>query len=154
MVLITHPNNPTTTVFRREAVEALCRFVVKHDLVLAIIQAFQDRIYDGIEFVHPATLPGMWERMLTVCSISKGLGLSGLRIGYIYANDVIMDTLYGGVLNVLGVPCTLSSTMRLQHFGIRNIYAATMPGLNAAVRHTRRSMIARVFRCAPPRAAS
>lgn len=109
MVLISHPNNPTTTVFRREHVEALCRFIVENDLILVCDQAFQDHIFDGIEFVHPATLPGMWERTLTVCSISKGIGLSGFRIGYIYADDVIMDTLYGGAVNVLGAPCTLSS---------------------------------------------
>lgn len=109
MVLISHPNNPTTTVFRRESMEALCQFIVENDLILVSDQAFQDHIFDGIEFVHPATLPGMWERTLTVCSISKGIGLSGFRIGYIYANDVIMDTLYGGAVNVLGAPCTLSS---------------------------------------------
>lgn len=109
MVLITHPNNPTTTVFRREAMEELCRFIVENDLILVSDQAFQDHIFDGIEFVHPAALPGMWERTLTVCSISKGIGLSGFRIGYIYADDAIMDTLYGGAVNVLGAPCTLSS---------------------------------------------
>ena len=109
MVLISHPNNPTTTVFRREAMEALCRFIVENDLVLVSDQAFQDHIFDGIEFVHPATLPGMWERTVTVCSISKGIGLSGFRIGYIYACDQIMDVLYGGAVNVLGAPCTLSS---------------------------------------------
>ncbi len=109
MVLISHPNNPTTTVFRREGIEALCRFIVDNDLILVSDQAFQDHIYDGIEFVHPCTLPGMWERTLTVCSISKGLGLSGLRIGYIYADDHIMDVLYGGAVNVLGASCTLSS---------------------------------------------
>ena len=109
MVLISHPNNPTTTVFRREAMEALCRFIVEHDLILVSDQAFQDHIYDDIEFVHPATLPGMWERTVTVCSISKGLGLSGFRIGYLYAEEHIMDVLYGGAVNVLGAPCTLSS---------------------------------------------
>ena len=109
MVLITNPNNPTTTVFRRESIEALCEFVKKHDLILVSDQAFEDHIYDGIEFVSPATLPGMWERTLTVCSISKGLGLSGLRVGYIYANDEIMDVLYGGAVNVLGATSTLGS---------------------------------------------
>lgn len=109
MVLITHPNNPTTTVFRKENLELLCQFIVKHDLILVSDQAFQDHIYDGIEFVHPSTLRGMWERTITVCSISKGIGLSGFRIGYLYANDCIMDTLYGGAVNVLGAPCTLSS---------------------------------------------
>lgn len=109
MVLITHPNNPTTTVFRRKSIETLCEFIIKNDLVLVSDQAFEDHIYDGIEFVHPSTLPGMWERTLTVCSISKGIGLSGFRIGYIYANDKIMDVLYGGAVNVLGAPATITS---------------------------------------------
>ncbi|NMD37536.1 MAG: pyridoxal phosphate-dependent aminotransferase [Christensenellaceae bacterium] len=109
MVLISHPNNPTTTVFRRESIEALCEFVIKHDLILVSDQAFQDHIYDGIEFVHPATLPGMWERTLTVCSISKGIGLSGFRIGYVYTDDVIMDVLYGAAVNVIGASSTLST---------------------------------------------
>ncbi|MEG0179395.1 MAG: pyridoxal phosphate-dependent aminotransferase [Oscillospiraceae bacterium] len=109
MVLLTHPNNPTTTVFRREGLEALCRFIVKNDLILISDQAFEDHIYDDIEFVAPCTLPGMWERTVTVCSISKGIGLSGFRIGYLYADDHIMDVYYGGAVNVLGASCTLSS---------------------------------------------
>ena len=109
MVLITHPNNPTTTVFRREAIEALCDFVKKHDLVLVSDQAFEDHIFDGIEFVHPATIDGMWERTVTVCSISKGIGLSGFRIGYVYADDSLMDVYYGGAVNILGASSTASS---------------------------------------------
>ena len=109
MVVITHPNNPTTTIFRRESIEKLCEFIVKNDLILVCDQAFEDHIYDDIEFVWPCTLPGMWERTLTVCSISKGLGFSGFRIGYIYANDRIMDVLYGGAVNVLGAANTLAS---------------------------------------------
>lgn len=109
MLLLCHPNNPTTTVLRRDDLEAICQFVIDHDLILVCDQAFEDHIYDGIEFVTPATLDGMWERTLTVCSISKGFGLSGFRIGYIYANDYIMDVLYGGAVNVLGAPATITS---------------------------------------------
>jgi len=109
MLLITHPNNPTTTVFRRDSITGLCGFVKDNDLVLVSDQAFEDHIFDDIEFVHPAALPGMWERTLTVCSVSKGLGLSGFRIGYIYAQDEIMDVLYGGAVNVLGAASTITS---------------------------------------------
>jgi len=109
MVLITHPNNPTTTVFRRDSIEKLCKFIIDNDLVLVSDQAFEDHIFDDIEFVHPCTIPGMWERTLTVCSISKGIGLSGFRVGYIYANDMIMDVLYGGAVNVLGATATITS---------------------------------------------
>ena len=40
-------------------------------------------------------LDGMFEHTVTVCSISKGMGLSGYRVGYIMASDVIMDVMYG-----------------------------------------------------------
>lgn len=108
MVLMSHPNNPTGTVFRRENLEELCTFIVKHDLILVCDQAFEDHIFDGIEFVSPATLPGMWERTVTVFSLSKGYGLSGLRVGYIVADDRIMDVLYGAAVNVLGATNTAS----------------------------------------------
>lgn len=109
MVLITHPSNPTTTVFRKESIEALSKFIIDNDLILITDQAFEDHIYDDIKFVHPCTLPGMWDRTITVCSISKGIGLSGFRIGYIYATDKIMDIYYGGAVNVLGAATTITS---------------------------------------------
>ena len=51
----------------------------------------------------------MWERTVTVCSLSKGYGLSGYRMGYIYADDHIMDTFYGAAVNIQGAPCTIST---------------------------------------------
>lgn len=106
MVLLTNPNNPTTTVFTRDELTVLARLIVEHDLVCVCDQAFEDSIFDGREMVSIATLPGMWERTLTVCSISKGMGLSGFRVGYIIADDVIMDVLFGAAVNVLGATGT------------------------------------------------
>ena len=102
MVLITHPSNPTGVVYRRENLEKLAEFIVKNDLVLVCDQAFEDHIFDDIEFVSPASLPGMWERTVTVFSVSKGYGLSGYRIGYLVADDHIMDVFYGCGVNILG----------------------------------------------------
>ena len=114
MVAICQPNNPTTTVYRRETLEALAEFGSRNDLILLCDQAFEDHIYTDaagreIEFLQPATLPGMWKRSVTVCSVSKGLGLSGFRIGYIYGDDALMDVLYGGAVNVLGTAATITS---------------------------------------------
>lgn len=116
MVLITHPNNPTATVFRRSSLEALAEFVIRHDLILVVDQAFEDMIFDDVEFVSPASLPGMWERTVTVCSISKGMGLSGLRVGYIVACDTFMDVYYGGAVNVLGATNTASQLAAIAAF--------------------------------------
>jgi aspartate/methionine/tyrosine aminotransferase len=106
MVVLTHPSNPTGTVIRRERLEALRDLVVEHDLLLVCDQAFEDFVFDGIELVTPAALPGMWERTLTVCSMSKGHGLSGLRVGYVVGPDRLMDGLYGTAVNVVGASNT------------------------------------------------
>lgn len=116
MVLISHPNNPTTTVFTPEDLQALSEFVIRHDLVLVCDQAFEDIIYDGRPFVTPASLPGMWERTVTVFSISKGLGMSGLRVGYIVADDHIMDVYYGCAVNVIGATNTAAQAGAIAAF--------------------------------------
>ena len=80
-VILTNPNNPTTTVFRRAFLEQLAAFAIEHDLICIVDQAFEDSVFDDVEFVTLASLPGMFERTVTVFSISKGMALSGLRVG-------------------------------------------------------------------------
>lgn len=107
MVLLTHPNNPTTTVYNRESLEKLRDFIVENDLVLVVDQAFEDFTYDN-EMITPASMDGMFERTVTVFSFSKGMGLSGLRVGYIVTDDHIMDTMFANAVGVIGATSTSS----------------------------------------------
>lgn len=116
MVLLTNPNNPTTTVFLREDLEKLAEFICRNDLVCMADQAFESTIFDGREMISIATLPGMEERTVSVFSISKGMGLSGFRVGYLVACDTIMDVLFGGAVNVLGATSTLSQLVAIEAF--------------------------------------
>jgi len=106
MVILTQPNNPTTTVYRRECLEQLAQFVIENNLILVVDYAFEDMIYDGIELFDISRIEGMWERTLSVHSISKGMALSGLRVGYVVADDRIMDVMYGYTVNIIGATNT------------------------------------------------
>ena len=108
MVLLTNPNNPTGACYTREELTQLAEFIIKHDLVCVCDQAFEDTVFPEHEMVCIASLPGMWERTVTVCSCSKGMGLSGFRVGWIYADDVIMDVYHGVAVNLQGASNTLS----------------------------------------------
>ena len=116
MVLLTNPNNPTTTVFSRDDLLALSKFIVENDLVCVVDQAFEDIVFEGRECVSMATLPGMWERTVSVFSMSKGMGLSGFRVGYLVADDVIMDVLFGGAVNVIGATNTMAQIAAIAAF--------------------------------------
>lgn len=108
MVVLTHPNNPTTTVYNRESLEGLARFVIRHDLILVCDQAFEDFCFEN-EMITPASLPGMFERTISVFSFSKGMGLSGYRVGYIVCDDVVMDSMFANAVSVLGATSTVAS---------------------------------------------
>ncbi len=105
MVLLTHPNNPTTTVYNRASLEALREICVSHDLILVCDQAFEDFTY-GAEMLTPAAMEGMFERTVTVFSFSKGMGLSGLRVGYVVCDDKIMDAMFANAVAVIGATST------------------------------------------------
>lgn len=115
MIILTHPNNPTTTVFNRESLEAIKTVVLKYNLVLVCDQAFEDFTYEN-EFIAPMSMNEMFEHTITICSISKGMGLSGYRVGYIIADDKIMDVLYGCAVSVIGATNTISQVAAIEAF--------------------------------------
>lgn len=116
LIILTNPNNPTTTVLRREFLEQLAAFAIKHDLVCVVDQAFEESVFDDVEYVTLAALPGMFERTITVFSVSKGMALSGLRVGYIVADERAMDVLYGSAVAVIGATHTASQMAVIEAF--------------------------------------
>ena len=115
MIVLTHPNNPTTTVYDRASLMAIRAVVLKYDLVLVCDQAFEDFTFEN-EFIAPMAMDDMFEHTVTVCSISKGMGLSGYRVGYIMASDVIMDVMYGCAVSVIGATNTVSQIAAIEAF--------------------------------------
>lgn len=106
MIIITNPNNPTTTVYRKENLLNLARFAIDNDLIVVVDQAFEQPCFDDIPMITIASLPGMWERTISVFSLSKGMGLSGLRVGYIVADDKVIDKMFGTAVAVIGATNT------------------------------------------------
>lgn len=101
-LILTNPNNPTGTVYTRERLLELAAFLVKHDLMIVVDQDFERQIYDGIEYVTFATLPGMRERTITVFGTSKDLGLTGYRVAYMVACKEVIDILKPATFNMHG----------------------------------------------------
>ncbi len=112
-VILTNPNNPTTTVYRRDTLEALAAFIQANDLVLIVDQCFEDTVFDGTVMTQIAALPGMFERTILVASLSKGMALCGYRIGYIVACDEITDVLHACAMPYIGAPNTAAQAAAL-----------------------------------------
>lgn len=85
LVFVMNPSVPSGAVLSREewdAVSALCRGL---DLRLVYNAAMERILFDGRPVIHPAALPGMYERTVTVGSVSKEFRMIGWRVGWVIA---------------------------------------------------------------------
>ncbi|KAL0547597.1 hypothetical protein IC582_017537 [Cucumis melo] len=84
LLILCSPSNPTGSVYPKELLEKIAEIVAKHPRLLVL----SDEIYEHIIYA-PAThtsfasLPGMWERTLTVNGFSKAFAMTGWRLGYL-----------------------------------------------------------------------
>jgi aspartate aminotransferase len=77
------PTNPTGDVFSRAECEEACAFVRDAGLALISDEAYEDLIYEGDPHVSPASFPGMFDRTITVFTLSKTYSMTGWRAGYV-----------------------------------------------------------------------
>jgi len=80
-IMINTPGNPSGKVFTREELEWIAAFAIKHDLFVFTDEIYEYFIYEG-QHISPATLPGMWERTITISGYSKTFSITGWRVGY------------------------------------------------------------------------
>ena len=83
------------------AVASLCR---EHDLLLILDAAMERLVFDGRRVFHPAGLPGMAERTITVGSSAKELRMIGWRVGWIVAPQTLLPDLVAVSLANVVVP--------------------------------------------------
>lgn len=83
LMLINTPHNPTGKVLSRAELEGIARLAVEHDLVVVADEVYEHLVFDGLEHVSLATLPGMRERTLVLSSGGKTFNTTGWKIGWI-----------------------------------------------------------------------
>jgi N-succinyldiaminopimelate aminotransferase len=81
LILLNTPHNPTGTVLTRTELAAVAAVAVERDLLVVT-----DEVYEHLTFGEPhvplATLPGMFERTVTISSAGKTFSLTGWKVGW------------------------------------------------------------------------
>lgn len=81
-IILNTPSNPSGKVWSLQEMEAVAEYCRKHDLFVFTDEIYEHFIYDGLSHVSFASLPGMWERTITISGLSKTFSITGWRIGY------------------------------------------------------------------------
>jgi aspartate/methionine/tyrosine aminotransferase len=93
LLMINSPHNPTGKVFTRAELELIAGLCSEHDVAVLSDEVYDQLVFDGAEHVPIATLPGMWERTLTVNSTGKTFSVTGWKIGYAVGPAWLNDAL-------------------------------------------------------------
>jgi aspartate/methionine/tyrosine aminotransferase len=91
LLIINSPHNPTGSVFTRDDLKRIAEIAVRHNLLVASDEAYEKILYDNLDHVSIASLPGMEDRTITVQSFSKTCAMTGWRIGYCAADKKLVD---------------------------------------------------------------
>ena len=89
MIWYSSPCNPSGSVYNREELTALSNVILKHDNIYVVADEIYEHINFSGTFCSIASIPGMFDRTITVNGVAKAFAMTGWRIGYIGASEEI-----------------------------------------------------------------
>lgn len=99
-ILLMNPNLPTGSVLTYDEWAAIAELCRERDLLLIYDAAMERILYDGRQVIHPASLPGMAERTITIGTVSKEYRMIGWRVGWVVGpQEVIENVALAAVTN-------------------------------------------------------
>lgn len=82
VILVNSPHNPTGAVLDREALELIVELAHRHDALIVTDEVYEHLVFAGVH-TPIATLPGGWERTISISSGGKTFNTTGWKIGWV-----------------------------------------------------------------------
>jgi aspartate/methionine/tyrosine aminotransferase len=102
-IFLPNPAMPTGAVLNEEEWGAISRLCQERDLWLVYVGWMEAILFDGRPLIHPASLPGMRDRVVTIGTVSMEQRMIGWRIGWVVATealaaDIMRVHIYNGLV--------------------------------------------------------
>ena len=82
VLLLNSPHNPTGIVFTVDELRSIAQVAIEHDLIVISDEAYEHLWFAGHQHTPIATLPGMFDRTITVGSGGKSFSFTGWKVGW------------------------------------------------------------------------
>ncbi|XP_075792556.1 kynurenine--oxoglutarate transaminase 3 isoform X3 [Pelodiscus sinensis] len=81
-IILNTPHNPIGKVFTKEELQVIADLCIKYDTLCISDEVYEWLVYKGNKHIKIATLPGMWERTITIGSAGKTYSVTGWKLGW------------------------------------------------------------------------
>ena len=91
-LILCNPSNPSGKVFTREELSTIASLAEEFDTFVITDEVYEHIVYAPHHHVYFAALPGMFDRTISVSSLSKTYSITGWRLGYVIAAPAVIDS--------------------------------------------------------------
>ncbi len=91
VLILNTPQNPTGRVFTCQELTLIAELCIEHDVTVIVDEVYEHLVYAPSQHIPIATLPGMFERTVTISSAGKLFNTTGWKIGWAYGHPNIVD---------------------------------------------------------------
>lgn len=90
-IILNTPHNPTGRVFTRQELTLITELCIEHDVTVISDEVYEHLLFENAKHIPIATLPGMFERTVTVSSAGKLFSATGWKIGWVYGTPSLIE---------------------------------------------------------------
>ncbi|XP_072387887.1 kynurenine aminotransferase-like isoform X1 [Diabrotica undecimpunctata] len=134
IIIINTPNNPLGKVFTEEELTHIADLCKKWNVLCISDEVYEWIVYKPNKHVRMASLPGMWERTITIGSAGKSFSVTGWKLGWAYCPANLMKNLqiihqnsvYTGVTPIQEA-CAIGFEIEMERFGTDKCFFMQLP---------------------------
>jgi len=92
-VILTTPHNPVGKMFTQKELEYVASVCKRKDVLVISDEVYERVTFDDNKHVRICSLPGMWDRTITVGSAGKTFSVTGWKIGWAFGASHLITQL-------------------------------------------------------------
>jgi aspartate/methionine/tyrosine aminotransferase len=108
LIFVNSPSNPTGGVLARKDMEEIAQVILDKghpELRIYSDEVYEEIVFDGLDHVSIASMPGMLDKTILVSGHSKSFAMTGWRLGYAILPTVDEHAVFKN-LNINSISCT------------------------------------------------
>jgi aminotransferase len=90
-LVLVNPGNPTGSVISEASLRQIAELALEHELFVITDDPYEVYVYDDLELFHMLRIPELSRQVIACASFSKEFAMTGWRVGWILAEEGIIN---------------------------------------------------------------
>jgi aspartate aminotransferase len=113
-IILNSPSNPTGTVLSEDILREIADLAAKNDFFIISDEIYEKIIYDGKKHFSVGSIPKVKDKVITIGGVSKAYSMTGWRIGFMVANEKIINSASKIQSQITSNPSSISQMAALE----------------------------------------